>query len=207
MHNPRRKKSINHNQGPFFSLMRNSAHLCGRGLNEWPVCYNGSLVYFFQKSKYHRSHTLNYKNGYALPIKPTVAVGGEPIPTNQLNEQELDELANFNPTLTYGQAKQAPPEDFVPAHVAWDKKVGTVNDISNAEQKFILMNNEMDNIRTSTGYKIIQKTPLEAFCIVVSLYKHFHVDYSWDWKKQLSGLYGTLLKLTQFYCLSSLSFG
>lgn len=42
---------------------------------------------------------------------------------NQLSEQELDELANFNPTLTYGQAKQAPPEDFVPAHKAWDKKV------------------------------------------------------------------------------------
>ena len=46
-----------------------------------------------------------------------------PIIHNQLNEQELDELANFKPTLTYGQAKQAPPEDFIPAHVAWDKKV------------------------------------------------------------------------------------
>ena len=45
------------------------------------------------------------------------------IPYNQLSEQELDELANFQPTLTYGQAKQAPPQDFVPAHVAWDKKV------------------------------------------------------------------------------------
>ena len=50
-------------------------------------------------------------------------MGGIPIQFNQLSESELDELANFKPTLTYGQAKQAPPEDFVPGHVAWDKKV------------------------------------------------------------------------------------
>ncbi|KAJ8322048.1 hypothetical protein KUTeg_000519 [Tegillarca granosa] len=62
-------------------------------------------------------------NGYAVPILPERGIGGEPIHYNQLSDQELDELANFNPTLTYGQAKQAPPEDFVPGHVAWDKKV------------------------------------------------------------------------------------
>lgn len=75
------------------------------------------------KMRYHRSHSLNYKNGYAVPILPERGIGGEPIHYNQLSDQELDELANFNPTLTYGQAKQAPPEDFVPGHVAWDKKV------------------------------------------------------------------------------------
>ncbi|KAL3892161.1 hypothetical protein ACJMK2_004395 [Sinanodonta woodiana] len=75
------------------------------------------------RSKYHRSHSLNYKNGYAIPSLPMVGIGGQPLIHNQLSEQELDELANYNPTLTYGQAKQAPPEDFVPAHVAWDKKV------------------------------------------------------------------------------------
>ena len=74
-------------------------------------------------SKYHRSQTLGYKNGYALPNRPEVGIGGKPINYNQLSEQELDELANFQPTLTYGQAKQAPPEDFIPAHVAWDKRV------------------------------------------------------------------------------------
>jgi len=42
---------------------------------------------------------------------------------NQLSQAELDELANKVPTLTYGQAKQAPPETFVPAHLAFDKKV------------------------------------------------------------------------------------
>ncbi|XP_052097106.1 EF-hand domain-containing protein 1-like [Mytilus californianus] len=75
------------------------------------------------KWKYHRSHTLNYKNGYSIPGRPEVGIGGEPIVYNQLSEQELDDLANYSPTLTYGQAKQAPPEDFVPGHVAWDKKV------------------------------------------------------------------------------------
>lgn len=77
----------------------------------------------FQKGRYHRSHTLNYKNGYAVPSRPEVGVGGAPIFHNQLSESELDELANFQPSLTYGQAKQAPPVDFVPAHVAWDKQV------------------------------------------------------------------------------------
>ena len=32
-------------------------------------------------------------------------------------------MANHKPTLTYGQAAQAPPEDFIPGHVAFDKKV------------------------------------------------------------------------------------
>ncbi|XP_002739739.1 EF-hand domain-containing protein 1-like [Saccoglossus kowalevskii] len=75
------------------------------------------------KGKYHRSHSLGYRNGYALPTRPEVGIGGTPLPVNQLSESELDELANLKPSLTYGQAKQAPPEDFIPAHVAFDKKV------------------------------------------------------------------------------------
>ena len=54
---------------------------------------------------------------------PTHGIGGEPLPLNQLSEAELDELANFKPSLTYGQAIQAPPEDFIPATVGFDKKV------------------------------------------------------------------------------------
>ncbi|XP_077990031.1 EF-hand domain-containing protein 1-like [Glandiceps talaboti] len=75
------------------------------------------------KSKYHLAHSLDYKNGYSLPRRPEIGIGGEPLPVNQLTESELDDLANMRPTLTYGQAKQAPPEDFIPAHVAFDKKV------------------------------------------------------------------------------------
>jgi len=75
------------------------------------------------QTKYHVSQTLGYRNGYALPKRPELGVGGTQLFYNQLNEDELDALANFQPTLTYGQAKQAPPAAFVPAHVAWDKKV------------------------------------------------------------------------------------
>lgn len=66
------------------------------------------------KTRYHRSQTLGYKNGYTVPVMP---------PMNPLTEDNLDALANFKPLLTYGQAVQAPPEDFIPAHVGFDKKV------------------------------------------------------------------------------------
>jgi len=75
------------------------------------------------QQKYHVSQSLGYRNGYALPSRPTRGIGGVQLHHNQLNEAELDELANLQPSLTYGQAKQAPPEAFIPAHVAWDKKV------------------------------------------------------------------------------------
>lgn len=76
-----------------------------------------------QVTTFNKSHTLGYTNGYAMHKRPTVGPGGVPLPYNQLSEQELDELAAYNPVLTYGQAKQAPPEEFVPAYVAFDKKV------------------------------------------------------------------------------------
>ncbi|KAM4771458.1 EF-hand domain-containing protein 1 [Rhinophrynus dorsalis] len=75
------------------------------------------------KSAYHRSQTLTYRNGYSRPLLPTVGIGRDPITVNQLSQAELDELANKRPTLTYGQAKQAPPSDFIPTFVAFDKKV------------------------------------------------------------------------------------
>jgi len=75
------------------------------------------------KTKFHRAQTLYYNNGYSVPLRPTVGIGGEQIPVNALTDAELDELANYKPSLTYGQAVQAPPEDFIPAQVAFDKKV------------------------------------------------------------------------------------
>ncbi|XP_078584990.1 EF-hand domain-containing protein 1-like [Branchiostoma floridae x Branchiostoma japonicum] len=76
------------------------------------------------KTKFHLCHSLNYKNGYSVPAAyPTVGIGGEPLKVNQLSEAELDSLANQKPTLTYGQAQPQPPEDFIPAHKAFDKKV------------------------------------------------------------------------------------
>ncbi|KAM7426186.1 EF-hand domain-containing protein 1 [Porites harrisoni] len=75
------------------------------------------------KTKFHRPQTLGWKNGYSLPTAPVIGIGGDPIPVNKLTQEELDELANLKPSLTYGQKVQAPPEDFVPAHVGFDKKV------------------------------------------------------------------------------------
>ncbi|NXI34158.1 EFHC1 protein, partial [Galbula dea] len=76
-----------------------------------------------QKTSFHRSQTLGYRNGYAFSQLPTLGVAGQPLHLNQLSPVELDDLAKQRPTLTYGQTKQAPPSAFVPAYVALDKKV------------------------------------------------------------------------------------
>ncbi|XP_074777606.1 EF-hand domain-containing protein 1 isoform X2 [Athene noctua] len=75
------------------------------------------------KTSFHRSQTLGYKNGFAFSRLPTVGIGGERLYVNQLSQAELDDLSNQRPTLTYGPAKRAPPSGFIPAHVAFDKKI------------------------------------------------------------------------------------
>ena len=52
-----------------------------------------------------------------------IGMGGKPLVYNQLTEADLDELARAKPTLTYGSGVKQAPVDFVPAHVAFDKKV------------------------------------------------------------------------------------
>uniref|UniRef100_A0A095AMX0 EF-hand domain-containing protein 1 n=1 Tax=Schistosoma haematobium TaxID=6185 RepID=A0A095AMX0_SCHHA len=76
------------------------------------------------QTNFHLSHTLDMKNGlrYAKAY-PEVGIGGRPLKVNQLNEEELDELANFQPTLTYGRTKQSLVSEFIPAHVAFYNKV------------------------------------------------------------------------------------
>lgn len=95
------------------------AHMC----SAWHVV----SAHAMQKTRFHVAQTLGYKNGYALPSRPRVTVGGEPLEFNQLTEAALDELASTQPTLTYGNASKAAPVEFVPAHVAFDKKVRTEN--------------------------------------------------------------------------------
>lgn len=84
-----------------------------------------TIKLFLQRTKYHRSHTLAYKNGYSVPSRPTVGIGGTRIPYNQLSEADLDELSNMHPSLTYGNSstRAVPMVEFVPAHVSFDKKV------------------------------------------------------------------------------------
>ena len=67
---------------------------------------------------------LDYKNGYMKPVVPvSVGKGGEPIHFNQISQNELDELAKFQPTLTYGQAKQVTKTRDV---VFWTAKALTI---------------------------------------------------------------------------------
>ena len=79
-----------------------------------------------QKTRFHVAQSLAYKNGYPLPLRPQFDVGGNPLPASQLDEADLDELSNTRPTLTYGNSTKPAPVEFVPAHVAFDKKVYTI---------------------------------------------------------------------------------
>ncbi|NXE99226.1 EFHC1 protein, partial [Menura novaehollandiae] len=76
-----------------------------------------------QKTSFHRSQTLDFKNGYAFSRLPREGVGGETLFANQLSQDELDDLCTQGATLTYGPAKRAAPSRFTPAFVAFDKKV------------------------------------------------------------------------------------
>lgn len=66
---------------------------------------------------------MSYKNGYALPRRPTVGIGQDPLLSEQLIQQEINELSFETPDITYGSYDQSLVEDFIPAHVALDKKV------------------------------------------------------------------------------------
>ena len=77
----------------------------------------------FQKQNHHISQTLGYRNGYRTTKNPEVGSGGDRLNYNQLTEPELELLKNFQPSLVYGRARPEPPDNFVPATVAFDKKV------------------------------------------------------------------------------------
>lgn len=76
-----------------------------------------------QKSAFHRPQTLSYNNGYALPRRPTVGIGQDPLLSEQLIQQELSEMDAEAPDFTYGSSDENLAQDFIPAHVALDKKV------------------------------------------------------------------------------------
>ncbi|XP_072498547.1 EF-hand domain-containing protein 1 [Notamacropus eugenii] len=76
-----------------------------------------------RKTTFHRTQTFGYRNGYSYPLFPTTGIGGDNLNVSQLCPNALDELANKRPAVTYKGPKQAPPSDFVPAHVIFDKKV------------------------------------------------------------------------------------
>ncbi|XP_068433358.1 EF-hand domain-containing protein 1 [Clinocottus analis] len=75
------------------------------------------------KSAFHRSQTLKYNNGYALAYRPTVGIGQDPLLSEELLQQEISQLSFETPDITYDSADESIVEDFIPAHVALDKKV------------------------------------------------------------------------------------
>ncbi|XP_074541642.1 EF-hand domain-containing protein 1 [Halichoeres trimaculatus] len=75
------------------------------------------------KSAFHRPQTLDYKNGYALPRRPSVGIGQDPLLSEQLIQQEISELSFEKPNGTYDYTDQSLAKEFIPAHVALDKKV------------------------------------------------------------------------------------
>ncbi|KAJ7421287.1 EF-hand domain-containing protein 1 [Willisornis vidua] len=75
------------------------------------------------KTSFHRSHTLDFRNGYAFSQLPREGVGGETLYPNQLSQAQLDDLCTSGPTLTYGPARKSAPPPFMPSYVAFDKQV------------------------------------------------------------------------------------
>uniref|UniRef100_A0A8D2A9A6 Progestin and adipoQ receptor family member 8 n=1 Tax=Sus scrofa TaxID=9823 RepID=A0A8D2A9A6_PIG len=110
-------------RGPFFPAAPLSSSSRGHCLLREAGILGWECGLALRKTAFHRSQTLGYRNGYAVVRRPTVGIGGDRLQVNQLSQAELDELANKAPVLTYGQLKRAPPAEFIPAHVAFDKKV------------------------------------------------------------------------------------
>lgn len=86
-------------------------------------CLPGNSFRDQTKQNHHVSQTLDFKNGYRQFKGPQFANGGDRLNYNQLNENELAMLQNYKPAMIYGRAKPEAPDNFVPATVAFDKKV------------------------------------------------------------------------------------
>ncbi|KAK5879967.1 hypothetical protein CesoFtcFv8_023039 [Champsocephalus esox] len=77
-----------------------------------------------RKSAFHRSQTLVYRNGFAVPRRPTVGIGQDPLLSEQLIQQQISKLSSETPYITRGSyQEQGLVEDVIPAYVALDKKV------------------------------------------------------------------------------------
>lgn len=94
-----------------------------------PLCSKPELILALpydlsvQKSAFHRPQTLAYKDGYALPRRPCVGIGQDPLLSEQLIQQEISQLSFERPDVTYNYTDRGLAEEFIPAHVALDKKV------------------------------------------------------------------------------------
>ena len=88
-------------------------------------CQIHNSIYYLceQKSAYHRSQTLAYNNGFALPRPPTHGIGQDPLKSEELAYNYTNELSSETLALFTEPSSRAPVVEFIPAHVALDKKV------------------------------------------------------------------------------------
>ncbi|KAF7653715.1 hypothetical protein LDENG_00079090 [Lucifuga dentata] len=91
-------------------------------------CFRGSFYHTARnqqgrKSAFHRSQTLEFKDGNAVARRPSVGIGQAPLASEQLTHQEATELAIETPELIYGPARRSKFPEFIPAYVAFDNKV------------------------------------------------------------------------------------
>ncbi|CAF3034459.1 unnamed protein product [Rotaria sp. Silwood2] len=86
-------------------------------------CIPGNSFRDPTQTNFHVSHTLDVKNGHRVTKWPQVGLGGTRINYNQISEDELELLRNYRPELLYGKAVAQTPDKFVPATLAFDKKV------------------------------------------------------------------------------------
>lgn len=75
------------------------------------------------RQRHHVPHCFDFVNGYRIPRKPTVGIGGDPLKENSISfgANTLD-LLSSSPTLTYGIVKKPHVEPFRPHFVLYDKK-------------------------------------------------------------------------------------
>lgn len=77
------------------------------------------------KDDYRKGHSLNYCNGYAMRNSPATSLGGSDglDAAAGITEAQIRELQERESLLTYGAPRAPLTNEFVPAHVAFDKVV------------------------------------------------------------------------------------
>ncbi|KAG7461102.1 hypothetical protein MATL_G00206410 [Megalops atlanticus] len=75
------------------------------------------------KTNHHRAQTLSYKNGFLIPEIPKVGIGQAALLSDHLTHCERTQLTVQTTARANEEAIPAPSVEFIPAHVAYDKKV------------------------------------------------------------------------------------
>lgn len=88
-------------------------------------CSFGSVLsqLYLQQSAFHRPQTLEYKDGYPLPRRPSAGIGRDPLFSDELIQQEDNELLFDTGNLTHSPYDRDLYQPFIPAYVTLDKKV------------------------------------------------------------------------------------